>query len=239
MVSGPVRIIVIGGGGCTNGSDPEMDAWILRQIPVTGRKPRLGYLGTASGNCPDKHAGFRAAYGNHATLLEAPPPMAPAAECAAWLGQLDLVYVGGGNTRTVLESWRQTGWDAALANAARSGIMFAGVSAGGISWFDAAFSDADRNGLTPLAGLGLISGSCCPHYSEEPWRQPAYQAAIGDGVIAPGIAIDDGVAVLCDNRGAIGWMSARPGVAAYRIERLGTSAVSRPLPRLPASATAP
>ncbi len=165
--------------------------------------------------------------------------MAPAAECAAWLGQLDLVYVGGGNTRTVLDSWRQTGWDAALANAARSGVMFAGVSAGGISWFDAAFSDADGNGLTPLAGLGLISGSCCPHYSEEPWRQPAYQAAIGDGVIAPGIAIDDGVAVLCDNRGAIGWMSARPGVAAYRIERLGTSAVSRPLPRLPASATAP
>ncbi len=51
-----------------------------------------------------------------------------------------------------------------------------------------------RQGYRPLRGLGLVRGSCCPHYSEEPARRPAFEAAIASGSIFAGLAIDDGVA---------------------------------------------
>lgn len=230
MSTGKIRIIAIGGGGCTNHADAEMDCWI-RSL-VTTKSARFGYLGTASHDDPAKLAGFRASYGEAGKILEAPPLAAPPEELARWLSQLDLLYVGGGNTIVLLDCLQRAGWGAPIAAALRNGLLLAGVSAGGVCWFDAAFSDAGGNGYVPLAGMGLVSGSCCPHYSDEPTRQPAYERAITEGRIAPGIAIDDGVAVLCDADGAKGFMSARPGCAAYRIEHAEGKIVRVQLPSL-------
>jgi hypothetical protein len=77
-----------------------------------------------------------------------------------------------------------------------------------------------------VAGLGLVAGSCCPHYDTEPARPPAFAAAIAQGHLPNGIAIDDGVAVLLNQHGPQQVFSARPGAGAYRLTQTGAGAVT-------------
>jgi peptidase E len=72
--------------------------------------------------------------------------------------------------------------------------VLAGVSAGAICWFDQGVTDSWADSLRPLECLGLIAGSCCPHYDSEAERRPSYHALLGKGSLKPGIAIEDGVA---------------------------------------------
>ena len=217
-----VRIIAIGGGGCTNGTDPALEDFILEVVGKT--RPRIGFIGTASGNAPTKISGFETRFAGLGEIAAPLPLEADAAMAATWVAPLDLVYVGGGNTARLLDVWRKTGIGAALMAAARRGTVFAGVSAGAVCWFEAAFSDALGDGFSALPGLGILRGSCCPHYSEEPHRIPAYRKAVAEGKIVPGLAIDDGVAVLCHAEGPVGYVTARPGRAAYSVNPNGDSA---------------
>jgi len=43
--------------------------------------------------------------------------------------------------------------------------------------------------------MGLIPGSCCPHYRQDAARRDAFQLAIGNGQIPPGWGLDDGAAL--------------------------------------------
>ncbi|MEU9125210.1 Type 1 glutamine amidotransferase-like domain-containing protein [Streptomyces sp. NPDC048506] len=45
-------------------------------------------------------------------------------------------------------------------------------------------------------GLGLLSGSVCPHYDSEPGRSPSYRAAVATGALPAGWALADGVGAL-------------------------------------------
>ena len=81
-------------------------------------------------------------------------------------------------------------------------------------------SDSGGNGLAPAAGIGLLAGSCCPHYSSEPQRQAAFAACIARGDLPDGIAIDDGVAVLVDGTGRMSAFSTRPRATARRVWRI-------------------
>ena len=75
-----------------------------------------------------------------------------------------------------------------------SGVVLAGGSAGANCWFEASTTDS-FGPLAPLAdGLGLLPGSYCPHYADEPGRRPLYQALVAEGFPA-GIACDDLAAV--------------------------------------------
>ena len=44
--------VAIGGGGCSNHADPALDGWILSLARKS--RPRIGFLGTASGDDPGK-----------------------------------------------------------------------------------------------------------------------------------------------------------------------------------------
>ena len=139
---------------------------------------------------------------------------------------MEVLQLGGGNTLRLLAQWRLSGLDQVLMQAARQGTLLAGVSAGAVAWFDFALSDAGGQGLQPLAGLGLVAGSCCPHYNTEPARPPAFEAAIAQGRLPNGLAIDDGVAVLLNQHGPQQVFSARPGAGAYRLTQTGDGAVT-------------
>jgi peptidase E len=107
----------------------------------------------------------------------------------------------------------------------------AGVSAGANVWFEQALSDSGGNGLAPTAGIGLIAGSCCPHYSTEPQRQPSFIACISRNELADGVAIDDGVAVLFDENGLRLAYSSRSGAGAYTVRRSENTVFCTPLPQ--------
>jgi dipeptidase E len=219
-----LTVIAIGGGGFTHGTDPELEDFILAQSRV--KRPRIGFIGAASHDSTHRidlfHQRFLASAKSTSHLLQS----ASMQTAKGWVSQQDIIYVGGGDTAHLLNYFRKNQLDIALAAAANTGTILAGVSAGAVCWYEFALSDAEGNGLKPLPGLGIIAGSCCPHYSSEPERQSVYQQYISNGALPNGLAIDDGVAVLIRSNKPLMYYSVRNGVSAYTVERLASGSVS-------------
>ncbi len=210
-------VIAIGGGGFTHQADPAMEDFIIAASGCS--RPRIGFIGTASDDDPVKIARFYERFTPWADRLTHLAAGSTATATAHWAEGLDIVYVGGGHTLRLIKHWRETGIAQVLIAAAQRGVLMAGVSAGANVWFEQALSDSGGQGLQPVTGIGLIAGSCCPHYDSEPQRPPAYTAAIASAVLPPGVAIDDGVALLIDGAEQMTAFSARSGAGAYRVTR--------------------
>jgi aminopeptidase N len=65
-----------------------------------------------------------------------------------------------------------------------------GVSAGAICWFDRGITDSWADNLELMECLGLIEGTCCPHYDEEIDRRPAVDEFLSERLISSCIAIE-------------------------------------------------
>jgi len=217
-------IIAIGGGGFTHETDPTLDDFILDQSPV--KHPRVGFIGAASHDNMNSIDLFYKRFLGSARSTSHLLQSASMQTAKDWVLHQDIIYVGGGDTAHLLSYFRKNKLDSILAAAANAGTILAGVSAGAVCWYELALSDAAGNGLQPLPGLGIIAGSCCPHYSSEPQRQKAFQQQISTGAMPNGLAIDDGVAVLIRSGQPLVAYSAREGVGAYRVEKIANSSVS-------------
>jgi len=237
-------IVALGGGGFSmEPENPLLDAYVLEQVAKD--RPAVCLLPTASGDAETTIAGFHAMFGSlgartsHLLLPWVPdpggPPEAGRAEgtpnvrdVEAHLAAQDVLYVGGGNTRRMLAVWRSYGVDAvirALWTDAR--VLLAGVSAGALCWFEHGVTDSLPGRLTPMAALGFLRGSFCPHYDGEAERRPAYERLVGQGVLPPGMAADDGCALRYEGCDLVDLVSSRPQAAAWRVDRVAGGAVSR------------
>lgn len=81
----------------------------------------------------------------------------------------DIIYVGGGDTTSMLKIWKQQGFDKILFEAYQKGIVLSGISAGAICWFD--FYDnmddiTDIEDLDIIPGLSFVKGFGVPHYNQ-------------------------------------------------------------------------
>jgi peptidase E len=133
----------------------------------------------------------------------------------------DVVMVGGGNTANMLAIWRLHGVEDALRNAYRTGTILTGWSAGCICWFESGITDSFTPELGPLRdGVKLLKGSACPHYDSEERRRPVYAREIALG-LAPGIALDDGVAASYEDEQLVEIVSAIPSGRAFRVDAKG------------------
>jgi dipeptidase E len=194
-------------------------------LGVTGKEdPAVCCLATATGDSfvplfYELFSGERCRP-SHVSLFGIPRP-----DWREHLLSRDLVFVGGGNTASMLGVWRAHGVDAVLREAWESGVVLAGGSAGAICWFEAGVTDSFRVELDGLECLGWLPGSCCPHYDGEENRRPAYRRLLEEGFL-PGIAIDDYAAVRFDGTELAEVVSAAEGAGAYRVDRDGES----PLP---------
>ena len=87
----------------------------------------------------------------------------------------DVIYVGGGDTRTMMEIWKQYQLDKKLKKVYEEDTaVLTGLSAGAICWFRSGHSDSDSFtcdenwDFTIVDGmLGLYPYCFCPHYNEE------------------------------------------------------------------------
>ena len=216
------QIIAMGGGGFSMEPDnPLLDLYLLKQ---TRRAcPRVCFIPTASGDADSYVVRFYTAFArlecrpSHLSLFRPPKEVAE-----HLLGQ-DAVYVGGGSTKNLVAVWRAWGLDRVLRTAWERGIVLAGVSAGSLCWFEQGLTDSTRT-MTPMACLGFLRGSNCPHYSNEPRRRPAYTKCVGKGELADGIAADDGVALHYIGERLHRVVSSRPKARAYRVTRVGRRA---------------
>lgn len=147
-------------------------------------------------------------------------------DITSFLCDQDLIFVGGGNTLSMLAVWRAHGVDVALRAAWEAGVVLTGGSAGSLAWFECGTTDSyslDR--LEPLHdGLGFLPGSHCPHYDGEEQRRPLYQRLIAQG-FADGIAIDDDAAVHYVGTQIKEVVSAREGATAYEVVADGEGGV--------------
>ena len=197
------RILAIGGGSFLMEDGPSpVDALILR---ITGKpRPRVCFVSTPSGDLPEHIDKFEVAFSSEVcepsnlTFFRRPGSRSiPLTDLDSHILQQDVVYVGGGNTKSALGVWREWGLDRTLSRAYEAGVMMCGMSAGAMCWFEAGITDSFwGSGYRPLAGLGLLAGGCAVHYNSDPQRRPRLHAALQAGAIPPTIAIDDMSAVL-------------------------------------------
>jgi hypothetical protein len=105
-------------------------------------------------------------------------------------------------------------------------------------WFEAGITKSSGSPLA-AAGLGLLDGSLCVHYNNEPERRAAYLDAIGAGMPA-GYGLDDYAGLLWEGEGTPSALTARRGARAYRVSNQGGEVAESPLPSrfLPAPAPA-
>lgn len=210
------QIIAIGGAAFARpGHEPFFENYILTQ---TGKKrPKIAFLATATGDNSRYVANFYATF----SRLECRPSHIPLFERTPDLRKTilsqDAIFVGGGNTKSMLAVWREWGIDVLLREAWKKGIVLAGVSAGAICWFEEGSTDSWADDLYAMPCLGFLPGSCCPHYSGEKDRRPWYKNMIRKGAIAPGIAIDDGAAAHFIGTRFHKSVSAFPKTAVYRV----------------------
>lgn len=73
----------------------------------------------------------------------------------------DIIYVGGGNTKKMIELWRQYHYDETLKQACLDGKVLCGISAGANCWFTHSCSDYLQMELNdPNAPFALTDGIC-------------------------------------------------------------------------------
>jgi peptidase E len=223
------QIIAMGGGGFSmEPGNALLDDYVLAQS--RSPKPRICFLGTASGDAAGYVEKFYAAFSQqrseptHLNLFVTPP-----VDLAKLVARQHIFYVGGGNTRNLLLLWREWGLDRLLKNRWRQGAVMCGLSAGSICWFDSGVSDSVSRELRPIRALGWLSGSHCPHYDGEAERRPAYHAMIANGELPAGYAADDSAALHFVGRRLHRVVSSRPRAKAYRVSRSRGEVVEREL----------
>jgi dipeptidase E len=213
-------IVAVGGGGLAmEPGDELLDGFMLGLAPC--ERPRICFLGTGSGDSERYVASFYRAFAVHDCR---PTDLAlfdrRVRDLRGFVLEQDVIYVGGGNTASLLAVWRAHRVDAALREALDNGAVLCGVSAGMNCWFEASTTDSFGSDLEPLDdGLGFVAGSACPHYDVEAQRRPLYHRLVAAG-FPSGWAADDGAALHFDAAGTlVEVVASREGARGYRVER--------------------
>lgn len=119
------------------------------------------------------------------------------------ISEQDIIYVGGGNTEIMLNTWHNKGFTSVLNRLRREDRLplLAGVSAGGMYPFHSGLSDSTPGHYRVLKCLDWLKHSFCAHADSKKQaicefddnkkieRLSAYQSAIKKGVLPPGYAV--------------------------------------------------
>lgn len=209
-----------GGGFSMEPGNRLLDEFVLTM--ARSSQPRVCFLPTASGDAEGYVARFYRAF----AALDCRPAdlrlfQRDVLDLESFILAQDVIYVGGGNTLNLLAVWRAHGLDLVLRRAWEEGVVMCGLSAGMNCWFSQSVTDSfGAARLAPLRdGLGLLPGSCCPHYDGEAQRRPAFHGFISSGELADGFAADDGAALVFRGDTLTEAVTSRPRAAAYRVRR--------------------
>ena len=188
------QIIAIGGGGF--GRTPGeglIEKYILDQSEKD--VPNICFIPTATGD----NEAYKVNYYSTFSKLDCSPSHLDFFKRTPDLKELilkqDIIFVGGGNTKSMLAVWKDWGLDVLLKEAYNKGVIMSGVSAGAICWFNQGITDSWSEELKLMDCLGFLGGACCPHYDEEPQRKPALKKFLSDGKINSCYAVDGGCAL--------------------------------------------
>ena len=99
----------------------------------------------------------------------------------------DIIYIGGGNTKFLIDKLKDTKIDKILIEAYKQGIVCAGLSAGSYCWF--------KYNYDLIEGMNVINAVNCVHYEEKDKdsKNKFYSVVKEKNLI--GYAIDNQVAI--------------------------------------------
>jgi len=216
MIKHKGEIIAIGGGGF--GRTPEkpiIEKYILDQS--NSSSPNICFFPTASAESKDYISNYYKAFSKldcnptHISLFSRTPNI------EAEIDKSDIIYVGGGNTKSMLAVFNEWDINKFLLRAYENGKILAGVSAGAICWFNQGITDSWANELKVLDCLDFLPGCCCPHYDGEKDRRPSVMEFVNSGSIKSCLAIEDGAAVHFKNGELLNAISFYEGATAFNI----------------------
>ena len=188
------QIIAIGGGGFgRNPGEGIIENYILNQS--NAKKPNICFIPTATGDNEAYKNNYYATFTKlncnpvHLDFFKRTPDL------ENLINEQDVIFVGGGNTKSMLAVWKDWGLDLILHEAYKNGVVMSGVSAGAICWFEQGITDSWAEDLVVMDCLGFIGGACCPHYDEEPQRKPSLNKFLTKKVLNSCYAVDGGCAL--------------------------------------------
>jgi peptidase E len=190
-----MNIVAIGGGGFSESPDNlALEQYCLNLCEVA--VPRVLFISTASGDADGYTARFFNAFSRlncktGSLSLFRPPP----GDLSEYVNSYNLVYVGGGNTRSMLALWKEWSLDSILRKAWQNGVVLSGVSAGAICWFEWGITDSVPGRFYPLECLGYITGAACPHWNSEGARQPVVRSLVKDRTLQSCFGIENDTAL--------------------------------------------
>ena len=183
-------IVCIGGGEIRTKQTLEIDrflAELAKRHAGEEKRPLALFVGTASHDSLPYYNSFHKTYtgefGLKTDVALSFKGTMDAEKTAAKFLAADLVYVGGGDTKFMLETWEKNGFWEHIKAAYERGVPIAGLSAGAICWFDEMYTDSEilegnSTSYKLMPAMGILEGTACPHYDE---RQTDFDEAILSG----------------------------------------------------------
>ncbi len=183
------QIVAIGGGGFGRAmGNMKIEKYILSLSKSS--KPRICFIPTASGDNDLYKLSFYRVFSRLNCFPSHIDFFKRTIDLEKCILDQDIVYVGGGNTRSMLAIWREWGLDEILKKAYQKGVIMSGVSAGAICWFEKGITDSKADGLSLMSCLNFVNANCCPHFDEEPERIPYVEKIINNNIIDSCIGIE-------------------------------------------------
>jgi dipeptidase E len=188
------QVIAIGGGGFGRTTKSSLiEQYILDQ---TGKEePNICFIPTATGDLEEYIKNFYSVFSKLKCSASHISFFKRTIDLKKYIEDQDAIFVGGGNTKSMLAVWRDWGLDSILKDAYQRGVVMSGVSAGAICWFEKGLTDSWESELKLMECMNFIPGNCAPHYDEEPERRPATKKLLNDQSINFMYGIEGGAAL--------------------------------------------
>ena len=195
----PIKnIVAIGGGGFGRSlGSLEIEKYIISLI--NKKRPKICFIPTASGDSSLYKLNFYRAFSKLDCITSHIDFFSRTENLEDKVFAQDIIYVGGGNTKSMLAVWKEWNFYEILQNAYEKGIVMSGVSAGAICWFDKGITDSYAEELTIIDCLGIVEGIACPHFDEEKEREPYVNDIINREIIKSCICIEGNCALHVKN----------------------------------------
>lgn len=223
----PTIVATSGGFRYGHRTDVEFNALVHHAVDLSGvhgRRSRVTYVGTASGD--PRFMNYRVieagrVAGFDVTCLDL-FPMPNLDDVPGHLLEADVVWVGGGSVANLLAVWDVHDLRPAMRAAWEAGVVLGGVSAGSICWYLGGCTDSFGPDLRAVTnGLGLLPYGSGVHYDSEERRRPTIHALVGDGTLPTTHCTDDGVGLVYRGTELVEAVSEVDGKGAFIVTRDG------------------
>ena len=188
------QVIAIGGGGFGRTQESNLiEQFILDQ--TSKKNPKICFIPTATGDLDPYIVNYYSVFSKlnceatHISFFKR------TIDLEEHVLKQDAIFVGGGNTKSMLAVWKDWGLDLILKKAYDRGVVMSGVSAGAICWFKNGLTDSWASELKMMECMNFIPGNCAPHYDEEPERRPATKKFLQEQSITSMFGIEGGAAL--------------------------------------------